>query len=126
MRNRADRGAAAVEFALVLPLLLLVTFGIIAFGYAWHVQTVLDNAARHAARVAAIDSTAERLDNARAEAIEAAAGSLTLTDEQFDFTPAACTRGALVTATITMPDFTLVGGFGEITLIGTGTMRCNG
>jgi len=54
-RNRSgDRGAAAVEFALLLPLLLLLVFGIIDFGRALNAQITLTQAAREGARLAAL------------------------------------------------------------------------
>jgi Flp pilus assembly protein TadG len=49
----ADRGAAAVEFALLLPVLLLIVFGIIDFGRALNAQITLTQAAREGARLAA-------------------------------------------------------------------------
>lgn len=49
-----DRGAAAVEFALVLPLLLLLLFGIIDFGRAYHSKVTLTHAAREGARALAL------------------------------------------------------------------------
>jgi Flp pilus assembly protein TadG len=49
----ADRGAAAVEFALLLPVLLLVVFGVIDFGRALNAQITLTQAAREGARLAA-------------------------------------------------------------------------
>ena len=49
-----DRGAAAVEFALVLPLLLLIVFGIIDFGRLLNAQLTLTQAAREGARLAAV------------------------------------------------------------------------
>ncbi|HSJ24325.1 MAG TPA: TadE family protein [Longimicrobiales bacterium] len=52
---RGDRpGAAAVEFALVLPLLIVMLFGIIEFGRAWHRQQVITDAAREGARWAVV------------------------------------------------------------------------
>lgn len=49
-----DRGAAAVEFALLVPLLLLIVFGIIDFGRALNAQITLTQAAREGARLAAV------------------------------------------------------------------------
>jgi Flp pilus assembly protein TadG len=47
-----ERGAQLVEFALVLPLLLLVVLGILDFGLLFQRYEVLTNAAREGARVA--------------------------------------------------------------------------
>ena len=49
--NRGNqRGIAAVEFALVLPVLLLLLFGIIEFALAMYDKAVITNASREAAR----------------------------------------------------------------------------
>lgn len=49
---RKQRGTAAVEFALIVPLLLLLIAGLIDFGHLfWH-RHVLTNAAREGARAA--------------------------------------------------------------------------
>ena len=55
----ANRGQSVIEFALVLPILLLVLFGITEFGRALMTVNVLNAAAREGARVAAVggDST---------------------------------------------------------------------
>ena len=52
-----DRGAVAVEFALLLPLLLLIVFGIIDFGRALNAQITLTQAAREGVRVASVGGT---------------------------------------------------------------------
>jgi Flp pilus assembly protein TadG len=52
-----DRGAVAVEFALVLPILLLVVFGIIDFGRMLNAQITLTQAAREGARWAALSQS---------------------------------------------------------------------
>lgn len=49
-RNVRQRGAAAVEFALVVPLLLSMLLGIIDFGTAWGQSVSLQGAARESAR----------------------------------------------------------------------------
>jgi Flp pilus assembly protein TadG len=51
---RADSGAELVEFALTLPLLLLVVLGIIEFGFMFHEYEVVTNAAREGARIAVL------------------------------------------------------------------------
>jgi Flp pilus assembly protein TadG len=53
----ADRGAAAVEFAIVLTLLLTIVFGIIDFGRAYNAQMTLTQAAREGARLDALASS---------------------------------------------------------------------
>lgn len=54
---RSDRGAALLETALTLPLLLLITIGIVEFGRAYQTWQVLTNAAREGARVAVLPGT---------------------------------------------------------------------
>lgn len=49
------RGQALVEFALVVPLVLLLALGIVEFGRAWNAHQVLTDAAREAARTAVVD-----------------------------------------------------------------------
>jgi hypothetical protein len=47
---RGERGAIAVEFALILPVLLLLVFGIVDFGHAWYMKQIIINASREGAR----------------------------------------------------------------------------
>lgn len=54
LRWRADEGAQLVEFALVLPLLLLVVLGIAEFGFIFQRYEVVTNAAREGARMAVL------------------------------------------------------------------------
>jgi Flp pilus assembly protein TadG len=50
-----DRGSVAVEFALLLPMLLLIVFGIIDFGRALNAHITQTQAAREGARLAAVN-----------------------------------------------------------------------
>lgn len=55
---RGERGAVAVEFALLVPMLLLITFGLIQYGfYFWAMQGGSD-IARNAARMSAVGDPA--------------------------------------------------------------------
>ncbi|MGJ7919801.1 TadE/TadG family type IV pilus assembly protein [Neobacillus sp. LXY-4] len=51
---KSEKGQSLVEFALVLPLLLLLLFGIVDFGRVFHAYLTIDHAGREAARVASI------------------------------------------------------------------------
>lgn len=51
----AEHGAAAVEFALLIPLLLLVLCGIFDFGNLYFQMDLVNEAARQAARLAAVN-----------------------------------------------------------------------
>jgi hypothetical protein len=54
LRDRSDRGASAVEFALLLPVLLLLIFGIIDFGRILTAEIQLSQAAREGVRLQAL------------------------------------------------------------------------
>ncbi|KRF36278.1 TadE family protein [Nocardioides sp. Soil805] len=55
-RRRGERGAAALEFALVVIPLLMILGGIVNFGMAFSQKLALDNAVRQAARAAVVDT----------------------------------------------------------------------
>jgi Flp pilus assembly protein TadG len=59
IRDRISReeGVAAVEFAIVLPLLCLILFGVLEFGRVWSQYQVFQGAAREGARCAAVKAT---------------------------------------------------------------------
>jgi Flp pilus assembly protein TadG len=55
MRTRhSERGAALLEAAVTIPLLLLIAVGIFEFGRAYQTWQVLTNAAREGARIAVL------------------------------------------------------------------------
>ena len=49
-RGRGQEGAVAVEFALILPVLVLFVFGICDFGHYWYISHVMSDASREGAR----------------------------------------------------------------------------
>ena len=59
IRGRISReeGVAAVEFALILPVLALLLFGVLEFGRVWSQYQVFQGAAREGARCAAVQAT---------------------------------------------------------------------
>jgi hypothetical protein len=60
LRKRSERGAALVEAALVLPVLLLVVFGVFEFGFAFKNSLTITSATRSGSRVAsALPRTAD-------------------------------------------------------------------
>ncbi len=50
MKLKREDGAVAVEFALILPILIVLVFGIIEFGLALYNKEVIANASREGAR----------------------------------------------------------------------------
>jgi Flp pilus assembly protein TadG len=52
--RRAERGQAVVEFALIVPILLLIVMGILDFGRVFYTYEALANAAREGARFCAL------------------------------------------------------------------------
>ena len=52
---KSEKGASAVEFALILPILIILVFGIVQFGIAYNNYIALTHAAREGARLAAVN-----------------------------------------------------------------------
>jgi len=56
-RARNQRGAVAVEFALIMPMMCLLVFGIIEFGFMLNRDMIVGNASRDGARAASLGDT---------------------------------------------------------------------
>lgn len=112
-----DRGAILVEFALIVPILLILLVGIINFGIAYNTQIALQGAAREGARALA-------LGNSAVDAVNASGGVAITVSSQ-----SGCPDGdsdAYATVTTTK-DFTFGIPFvpiGTKTLTATASMRC--
>lgn len=59
--GRDEKGQSVVEFALVVPILLLLVLGIMEFGRAYSANLTLQNAAREGARLAVTGATDARI-----------------------------------------------------------------
>lgn len=66
-----ERGQSLVEFALVVPILMLVMFGIIDFGRAIYAYNTISNASRQAVRLAIVD---QNVSNVESEAMQHSVG----------------------------------------------------
>lgn len=132
--KQKERGAVAVEMAMLLPLLLLILIGTIEFGRVLNVQISMTQAAREGARYAAIHYKQPGL-NVTAATL-AAAPSLSGLPVGVTNNASSCAAGAnvTVTTTVTLPSlsgFLDAGFFGApgifpMTLTGVGVMRCGG
>ena len=73
-RVRSERGAELIEFALVLPLLLFLIFGLVDFGFMFQRFEVVTNAAREGARMAVLPGYATADVTARVQSYLTTAG----------------------------------------------------
>lgn len=134
---RKERGAAAVEMAIVLPLLLLVVGGLVDLGRAYYLNAVITNASREGARMVAMSYTTAQADT-RVNQAAVGLGALT---KNVSYTTCPNAAGA-GTATVSIPTGPANNQFHWLvlnvvpslfgrtittpTLSATGSMRCNG
>lgn len=134
--KQKERGAVAVEMAIVLPLLLLILIGIIEFGRVLNVQVSLTEAAREGARNAAIhykDSSLDVAGTAQRAAPSLSGLGMTVTDNA-SICLSSPTSNVTVTTRLSLPSLTgfLDGGsFGvpgifPLSMSGVGVMKCGG
>jgi Flp pilus assembly protein TadG len=131
-RKATDRGAAMVEFAIMLPLLLLVIAGIVDLGRAFFTQVTLTNAAREGARYAVVKSDATVAD-VQARTLTAAPGLNPALTAAVTLCAGAGTDAKVIASQAFTwialgPAMNLVGGASALppTLSSTAVMRCGG
>ena len=102
-RNRHEAGSALIEFALALPVLLLVMCGIFDFGFLFQRYEVLTNAAREGARMAALPGYTEDQVKSRVDAYLNAGGvpGTAVTTMAYESVVAGTRRFNIVRVTVT-------------------------
>jgi len=130
-----EKGASAVEFALVSLLLVALLFGIIEAGWALYTQGTLAGAAREGARYYALNPAAvDVVDKATKRVTDSAIGlegggiTVTFTASDCPMTPPA-TKDSLVTVTVKYQHKGLTGvipSWASFQMSAVGSMRCTG
>jgi hypothetical protein len=102
-RREAHRGQTLVEFALVLPLLVLILVGIFDFGRAIYAYNTVSNAAREGARLAIVDQTTadiQEIAAGAAAALDIPEGDVSVDFRTSDTAAAGSCNGRIGTPTI--------------------------
>lgn len=132
MKNqRSEKGAAAVEFALVVPLLMALIFGIVLMGAAYNAQITLTQIARAGARSMVINSNQA---TARTDAMVNVVGLSSFNPgTNIQFSSTTCPKDGVMTVTATYqvpvpfsPPGSKFLGSTPITLTGKASMLCGG
>jgi Flp pilus assembly protein TadG len=124
-----ERGAAAVEFALVVPLLVLLVFGIVQFGIAYNRVQGLQAAAREGARLGSLPQTTQSQISSRVTSALAGVpfnGAPTVSISPNTSQPCNNNSGGTVTVTVsavTSIDIPIWGTVSK-TLTGKGQFKC--
>jgi Flp pilus assembly protein TadG len=123
---KKEKGQSVVEFALVVPILILLLFGIIEFGRIYETINVITSAAREGARVAAVTAPNGSAVNSAVNAVLQAgqvAGPATITI-------AGPNAASQITVTVQVQYVPITGnivpGLSEMTLTRASVMRWEG
>jgi Flp pilus assembly pilin Flp len=127
-RRRREDGAAAVEFALVVPMLLIILLAIISLGWVFNQQLTLTQAAREGARIIAVqpeDAGSVAAAEARITGMVGPGATITY--------PTTCSEAVEddeITVRVEAPMEDITGWLAVVspaaTLAGVGSMRCGG
>src|SRR5262245_19688990 len=119
-RGRDEAGAVMIEFALVLPALIMLLVGILEFGRAYNIQVSIQAAAREGARELALRRTSAQVQTA----VRNAAPSVNIDS----ITQTACPATGDGQARVTVNEAITFGipfvPLGTRTLTATAVMRC--
>lgn len=120
--EHSERGAALVEMAILLPILVVLIFGLVTAARAFNAQITLTHATREGVRVLAVTG-----DQAVAEAATVSAAT-SLDPIDLSVSAAVCVPGDPTSVSATYPfDYSIpFVGSQTITLTSTAVMRCGG
>ncbi len=128
-RAQHEHGSAAVELAFVLPILILLVFGIVQFSLAYNRQQGLHAAAREGARIASLPATTStEISDRVTDSLDGVSFQSTPTINVTPGLTQPCNgrSGQTVVVTVTTDnviDIPLFGG-PSVTLTGRGEFRC--
>ena len=124
--EQKERGAVAVEFALVAPILIALIIAIVEFANVYNIQVSVTQASREAARTMAITKDATQATTAG----KAGAPSIDASLLTFDYSAATCpatTPASTAVVTVKYSGSSLTGFFATtLTVTGKGAMQCGG
>jgi len=124
MKGQHQKGAVAIEFAFILPVLVLLLFGIVEFSLLLFNKQILTNASREGARAGIVaNTTVEQIGDV---VTAYCAGNLISFGSGTGVNPTALVSGGYLTVTVTYPyDFLVLAsfGFGPVTLTARTVMR---
>jgi len=129
MSRASERGATAVEFAILVPVLVTLLLGIMEFSRAYNVQASLSAAAREGVRVMAISNNAATARTAAentAVSLQPKLADTNIVFKNLDTGSTVCGTGNRMSVTITYTLSTLTGIAGPFAMTGTGAMLCGG
>ena len=129
MSRASERGAVAVEFAILAPVLVMLLLGIMEFSRAYNAQASLSAAARESVRVMAISnnaSTAKAAAMSTAVSLQPALQDTNITFKNLDTGTPSCAPGNRITVTISYNLSTMTGIAGPFPMKGKGAMLCGG
>ncbi|MCL5677285.1 MAG: pilus assembly protein [Firmicutes bacterium] len=95
--GRDEKGQSLVEFALVVPILLLLVLGIMEFGRAYSANLTLQNATREGARLAVTGATDAQIT----QHVKDSAPTLDVSRLNVSVTPSTRRQGDNVMVTVT-------------------------
>lgn len=129
MSRASERGAVAVEFAILAPVLVMLLLGIMEFGRAYNAQASLSAAARESVRVMAVSNNITAARTAArnsAVSLNPSLADSNITFKNLETGTTTCAPGNRMTITIRYNLTTMTGIAGPFAMTGKGAMLCGG